>query len=193
MFHRRKLLMAGLAVLAMPGIAHADSVSQQIDLDSTVAGACGMGNPASDVIDLHDLTGPDGTLANSLTGTGVSGSTVIANAWCNTAHKLSMRATPMALEVVPVYAQPSYMARKITYDATLKNWLPLTDLELRPNGGTDLASLPYGAARAAQSPGLTLEISNLETLNLGGAEQPGLMLEAGDYRGTVTITLATNP
>src|SRR3546814_6078870 len=68
MFHRRKLLMAGIAALAVPGIAHADSVSQQIDIDATVDGACGMGTPVSDEIDVGDLSGPDGTLDGSLTG-----------------------------------------------------------------------------------------------------------------------------
>src|SRR3546814_5308803 len=87
MFHRRKLLMAGIAALAVPGIAHADSVSQQIDIDATVDGACGMGTPVSDEIDVGDLSGPDGTLDGSLTGAMVQGnSTIIADAWCNTSR-----------------------------------------------------------------------------------------------------------
>lgn len=191
MFHRRKLLMAGLAVLAIPGIAHADTASQQIDIDATVDGACGMGDPASEVIDLHDLTGPDGTLAANLTGTGVSGSTTIADAWCNTPHRLTMQATPMTLEVTPIYPQASYMARQLAYDAKLTGWPG--SLGVRPRGGGDDAFTEVDGARAAPSPGLLLEISNLETLNPGGTEQAGLMLEAGGYRGTVTITLATNP
>src|SRR3546814_2906674 len=99
MFHRRKWLMAGIAALAGPGIAHADSVSQQIDIDATVDGACGMGTPVSDEIDVGDLGGPDGTLDGSLTGAMVQGnSTIIADAWCNTSHKLTMTATPMRSE-----------------------------------------------------------------------------------------------
>ncbi len=192
MFHRRKLLMAGIAALAVPGIAHADSVSQQIDIDATVDGACGMGTPVSDEIDVGDLSGPDGTLDGSLTGAMVQGnSTIIADAWCNTSHKLTMKATPMELQNLPGYAQPSYMARKVTYDATLVGWP--SNLGVRPHGGTDMAFTTVTGARAAPSPGLELQISALETMNQSNAEQPDLMLEVGEYRGTVTITLATNP
>src|SRR3546814_7415973 len=102
MFHRRKLLMAGIAALAVPGIAHADSVSQQIDIDATVDGACGMGTPVSDEIDVGDLSGPDGTLDGSLNGAMVQGNrTFIADAWYTTSHKLTKTATPMELQTLP--------------------------------------------------------------------------------------------
>jgi len=193
MLHRRTLLMAGLATLAAPGNAHANSVSQQIDIGATVAGACGMGNPDDEIIELGDLTDPDGTLKGDLTSASASGSTIIPDAWCNTPHKLTMEATPMTLQAPPAYAQPSYMARKVTYWARLKNWSPMGAISLRPHGGSDQSENEFNSALAAQSGGLTLEISQLETLNQSNNEVSNLMLEVGDYKGTVTITLATNP
>ena len=194
MFHHRIMLMAGIAALAAPGIAQANDVSRQVDVNAIVDGACGMGSPVDSIIDLGDLTGPDGALDPQLTGTNVAGHTIIADAWCNTPHKITMKATPMALQSTPAYAQPAYMARKLTYQAKLKNWLPGADLGLRPLGGGDITSLTLDNARAAAAPGLDLQISDLETLNVAGnAEQPNLMLEVGHYLGTVTITLETNP
>src|SRR3546814_11720179 len=99
-----------------------------------------MGTPVSDEIDVGDLSGPDGTLDGSLTGAMVQGnSTIIADAWCNTSHKLTMTATPMELQNLPAYAQPAYMARKVTYDATLIGWS--SPLGVRTHNGGDMACL----------------------------------------------------
>src|SRR3546814_14576308 len=94
-----------------------------------------MGTPVSDEIDVGDLSGPDGTLDGSLTGAMVQGnSTIIADAWCNTSHKLTMTATPMELQNLPAYAQPAYMARQVTYDTTLICWSSPICVR-HPNGG----------------------------------------------------------
>jgi hypothetical protein len=192
MFHHRTLLMAGLAALTAPGIAHADEVFHKVNVGAEVNAACGIGNPNDDVIDLNDLTGPDGALASSLTSPNESGFTVIPDAWCNTPHKVTIDATPMRLEPEywPSYAQPSYMAREIAYDAKLIGW-PST-FGKRAVGGGDPAFTEVDYAYAPAS-GLKLSISRLQTLTAGRAEQPNLMLEVGPYLGTVTITLATNP
>ena len=187
MIDRLKLALAGAALLAMPGVAHA--ASAEILLDSTVEGACGVGSPDYTELDLHDLTGPDGLLDGAKTGAQVLATATIADAWCNTAHNLKMTAYPMALEHTPPYAQPAYLARRVTYDAQLVGW-PI-GITVRPRGGGDTTTLgPVNSAFAAPAPGLQLRISNLETLNTGNAEQANLMLEPGSYRGTVTITLA---
>ncbi len=196
MIHHRILMMAGIAALAAPGFAHADDAAPQVDINGTVGEACGMGSPQAAVIDLHDLTGPNGALKASLLSDAVSGSTVIDDAWCNAPHTLTLQATKMTLVTPPTHNQPDYMSRELIYRATLRNWAPGQSIGVRINGGNDTTEAGFDAARAAQTPGLTLEISKLGALSKAGGEDNTLMLEtAGDgtYRGLVTITLATNP
>jgi hypothetical protein len=189
MLHRLKLVMTGAALLALPGIAQAQA-SNQIQLNSTVAGACGLGAPDTDVINLHDLTGPDGTLDAAKTGSAVLGTATIADAWCNAPHTLSLESTAMTLQRNVPYAQPAYMARRVTYNATLLGWAVGTII--RPRNDHDLATFLIDHAYAAPAAGLRLQISKLQTLATGNTEQAGLILEPGFYLGTVTITLAAN-
>ncbi|MCW0196764.1 hypothetical protein [Sphingopyxis sp.] len=200
MIHHRILLMAGIAALIVPGAVQANEVSQRVDIGATVTGACGMGSPGTTEINLGTLNDSQGKLKASLASASiVSGSTYIADAWCNAPHKLSIKATPMVLEDTPGYSQPAYMSRRLTYQATLQNWVAGQGIGIRPLGGSDTGTSTFTEARAAVAPGLKLEISDLETLSGEsgvGTETPGLMLEtsqSGLYRGTVTITLATNP
>lgn len=189
MSHRFKLVIAGAAALAMPGIAQADTASSEIELSSTVLSACQLGTPDVTEINLLDLTGPDGKLSAAKTQDVTQGTAVIANAWCNGPHTLSMRTWPMALTRQISYGQPANMARKVTYTARL---IGMSDAPLggRPAFGGDLAFVDNPGARAAGSSGLRLNISKLQTLTAANQEQAGLMLEYGEYRGTVTITLA---
>src|SRR3546814_18905485 len=84
-----------------------------------------------------------------------------------------MTATPMELQNLPAYAQPAYMARKVTYDATLIGWS--SPLGVRPHNGGDLAFLPpVAGAHAAPAPGLELQISAMETLNQNNVEPSDL-------------------
>jgi hypothetical protein len=188
MFHRLKLVMAGVSLLALPGAVHAQAASGEIELSSTVNGSCGMGTPDASILDLHDLTGPDGLLDPAKTGTAVLATATIADAWCNAPHTLSLESTAMSLQRNLPYAQPSYMARRVTYNATLLGWAVGT--VIRPRNDHDLATLIIDHAYAAPAAGLRLQISKLQTLAIGNTEQAGLMLEPGNYLGTVTITLA---
>ncbi len=188
MFHRLKLVIAGAALLALPGIAQAQTASNQINLNSTVSIACGMGTPDTTRIDLLDLTAPNGTLDPAKTGTTVLGTATIADAWCNTPHTLSLESTAMTLQRNLPYALPAYMARRVTFDARLVGWFVNTTI--RPHNDNDLVTIEVPQAFAAQSPGLRLNVSKLQTLNLANSEAAGLMLEPGFYLGTVTITLA---
>lgn len=190
MFHRLKFATIGIAALAASGVAHANEVSAEIAISSTVIGACSLGAPDVTEINLGDLSGPDGLLAASLKVPTTVGTAVIADAWCNTSHRLTIEGQPMTLETVKPYAQPDYMTRHITFDARLVGW-PVV-LGYRPRTGDDRASIDLTEARAAPAPGLRLNISNLETLTAARAEQANLMLESGSYRGRVTVTLATN-
>lgn len=188
MTHRLKLMIAGMAMLGMTGIAHAQSASSQIDINSTVTGACGLGAPDTTLINLGDLTGANGLLDPSKQVTTTLGTATIADAWCNTSHRLTIEGQPMTLQRTVPYAQPAYMTRHVTFDAKLVGWA--AGVNFRPRGGADQASVDFPWAQAAPSPGLQLNISNLETLTEARVEQAGLMLEHGNYKGTITITLA---
>lgn len=189
MSHRLNMTIAAAALLVVPGAAAAQTASNSIALTSTVAGSCGLGTPAQTVLDLHDLSGTDGKLDSSKRSTSTQVSTVITDAWCNAPHSLTFAAKPMSLQESRSYAQPSYMARDITYDAKLVGW-PVT-LTRRPKTGDDDVSIEMPGAFAASS-GLVLNISHLETLTAARVEDATLMLEAGHYKGTVTITLSTS-
>ena len=188
MVHRLRLVIAGAALLALPGVAQAQSASGEILLNSTIGGFCGMGPPDTTRIDLLDLTGPGGTLDPAKTGTTVLGSATIADAWCNTPHTLSLQSTAMTLQRNIPYPLPAYMARRVTFDAMLVGWSVNTTI--RPRNDNELTTIGVPQAFAAQTPGLRLNVSKLQTLNLANNETPGLMLEPGFYLGTVTITLA---
>jgi len=189
MLDHLKFVVAAIGALAVPTLAHA--AEKQINITGEVSGACGVGSPDVTEINLYDLTGPNGMLDPGKLGTTVLGRATISDAWCNTPHSLVMEATPMTLTRAVTYAQPSDMARKVTYDARLTGWgnYPFTG---RPRGGSDRYAMgPMLSPWAASSPGLVLEVSKLQTLTPAGTEQPNLMLEYGEYRGTVTITLTT--
>lgn len=190
MSHRLNMTIAAAALLFAPGVAAAQAASNSIALTSTVNGACGLGTPAQTVLDLHDLSGTDGKLDSSKRSTATQVSTVITDAWCNAPHSLTFAAKPMSLQESRSYAQPSYMARDITYDAKLVGW-PVT-LTRRPKTGDDDVSIELPGAFAPASPGLVLNISHLETMTAAKVEDATLMLEAGHYKGTVTITLSTS-
>lgn len=189
MFHRLKLTVAAASMLVVPNTALAQTVSSDINLSSTVSGACGLGVPAQTVLNLLNLSGSDGRLDSSKRSTSTLASTVISDAWCNAPHSLTLDAKPMALQETRSYAQPVYMAREITYDAKLVGW-PVT-LVRRPKTGDDGVSIEMPGPYAPVSPGLVLNVSHLETLTAGKVEDASLMLEPGTYKGTVTITLAT--
>ncbi|WP_077146971.1 hypothetical protein [Sphingopyxis sp. KK2] len=188
MTHRLKLTIAGIALFGMTGVAHAQSASSQIDLSSTVLGACGLGTPDTTVINLGDLTGPNGLLDASKKVTTTLASATIADAWCNTSHRLTIGGQPMTLQRSVPYAQPANMTRHIAFDAKLVGWIG--DIDYRPRSGNDGFGINFTSARAAPAPGLQLNISNLETMTAARVEQPNLMLEYGTYKGTITITLA---
>ena len=188
MLHRLKLVMAAAALVALPGVAGAQAASNEIHLNSTVTGSCGMGAPDFTVLDLHDLTGPNGLLDPAKMGDTVLATATIADAWCNAPHTLSLQSTAMTRQGALPYAQPSYMARRVTYNAKLIGW-PFTTT-IRPRNDNDLTTIEVPSAYAAPGPGLRLQISKLQTLAIGNTEQAGLMLEPGFYLGTVTITLA---
>ena len=192
MTRRLIIALAGFTALALPGVALAQEASQTVTLTAEVDEACVLGSPQLDNLPLGDLTGADGRLDPSKTGTTVLQTTAFLVAWCNTPSVLGLNAEPLALTSAPAYATPTNFSRLLTYDATLVGWP--SDLVDRPTVGSAAQSLDADSPHAAPSDGLRLDISRLQTLNAAGTvETAGLALEAGTYSGTVTVTLATAP
>ena len=189
MFHRIKLMAAAASIFTLAGVANAQVVTAEADIlfESTVVKACGIGSPDTTALNLADLTGADGKLTAANTGSTTLATATISGAWCNAPHAVTIKASPMALQSVPVYAQPAYMARKLTYDATLVGWG--ADLTNRPLVVDNLATRNVGSEFAPASSQIQLNVSKLQTLTAAGVEEAGLMLEVGTYKGTVTITL----
>jgi len=186
MTYRFKLVIAGAALAAFPSAAHAQA-SQEIVLNSTVDLSCGIGTPTSTVIDLQDLTGPDGLLDPAKTGSSTIGTTTILDTWCNGPSEMRLVPYPMTLQRSPPYAQPATMTRQLTYNARFIGWGdPVT---LRPRNGGDATIKEAEFARAAPATGIQINVSGLQSQKPNGDEQAGLMLEHGDYRGYVEITL----
>lgn len=183
------LITAAASLGALSLAATAQAQTAEIQLQGNVDDECALGAPTQTVLDLGDLTGTDGRLTPTLKSSSVSASTTIASAWCNGPSVLSINAEPMDLEIVPGYPSPSGFSRLITYTATVSGW-PAAVVD-RPVVGSGAQTTPAGQARAEE---LLLEISELQTLNgAGSAEADGMVLEAGTYKGTVTITLGVAP
>lgn len=184
---RKTLFAAGAAaVMAMtPAIAMAQD-SLTFILNGQVPQACALSAPGETVLDLQDLTGPDGRLTAALLSSATAVQTEIPNAWCNTPSILSVDAGPLNLGAgAPAYATPNGFSRLLTYDATLSGWP--ADIVHRPLVG----ALPTATAAAnAHANTLNLTIASLQTLNAAGtAEAAGLVLEAGGYSAEIAISV----
>src|SRR5690606_27845810 len=110
---RKSLHAAGLAValIAAPVAAQAqDTLS--FTLNGNVPQACALGAPADTVLDLDDLTGPDGRLTAALLSDAPAVQTQIPNAWCNTPSILTVDAGPLSLGTnAPAYPTPNGFSR----------------------------------------------------------------------------------
>lgn len=177
-----------VAIVAAPFGAQAQD-SASITLSGEVSKTCVIGQPTEVTLNLNTMTGADGRITAALAGAAPSASTTIDNAWCNTPSTLSLNADPMALTQTPPYATPAGFSRLVTYDATLKGWPGV--LVDRPFIGDSAKATSALAPHAAQ---LTLEISALEALSAAGdAANPLAVLEAGNYSGSVVVSVSANP
>ena len=180
------ILLPALAAMATPGLSYAQASeqSQTITVNGTVAAACTLGAPATATLDLGALTGTDGKLKPELTGTTPAVETTIANAWCNTPNKISLKSSPMTTSA-PNLVTPSNFSRAIAFTATLTGWKEtVVNTALGADRSVDAISTTAHAAFP-----LTIGFSGLTPLS-GETTQAGNFIVAGDYSATVTITLA---
>lgn len=186
---KRQLITVALlgGVCLAPIAAQAQSAGPStINLTGEVAQQCMLGSPDLSDLSFGDLTGPDGRLTTGLTGGGEVRTATIANAWCNTPSTLSVESEPMSMGAgAPAYATPAGFSRYITYDAKVTGWP--TAIDYRPMIG-DLERTTDANEPHAQP--LVIEVSRLDTLNADGtAPLTGMVVEAGSYTGSVTLTL----
>lgn len=184
----RNLLAVAAAVCtvcALPMTAHAQQSS--INLTGEVTKQCMLGAPATATLALGDLTGSDGKLNAGLLNNAALLSTDISNAWCNAPAVLTVSATTMNQgTAAPAYDPPAGFSRHITYTAAIGGWV--SPISYRPMSNS--VALPTSSSQA-HAETLTITIGNLQTLNAGGtAEAAGQVVEAGNYSGTITLTLA---
>lgn len=172
------------AALAAPLAAQAQS-TVTANVGGEVEKLCDMGSPTTATLELGDLTGSDGRLLPALAGSQAM-TTTIEGAWCNTPSTLKLDGVPMGLTVVPAYGAPAGFSRLVTYNATLTGWP--SPLVYRPMPG---GTAPTTDADRAHADTLLLAISNLAPLDgAGAAEAPLNVLEAGDYKGSVTVSVS---
>lgn len=182
------ILLPAMAALATPGLSYAQTTeqTQTITVNGNVAPACTLGAPANATLELGALTGADGRLKPALTGTGPAVQTSIANAWCNTPNKITLKSSPMTTSA-PSVVTPSNFAREIAFTATLDGWsAPVVNTALTADRSVDGISTTPQAANP-----LTVTFSALTPV-VSGLAQAGNFIVAGDYSATVTITLAVN-
>lgn len=173
--------VSAIALMGLPMSAHAQATST-VTITGEVEEACTLGAPTLTELNLGDITGADGRLAPGLTQ-----STTINVAWCNTPSEMTLAAEPLSLVTPPGYTTPTGFSRLITYDATIGGWAEA--LAHRPLAG-DLSNSVAASTAWAADP-LQISISSLATLNSdGSAEAPTAFVEAGEYSATVTISLA---
>lgn len=183
---QRQLLLALMTstALAAPLVAQAQ-VNSSVTVTTTVNEACSVGNPSVTSLDFLDLTGSDGLVNPGLAAKEV----VISTAWCNTPGTLKLSADPLRLENPPLWATPQGFARTVTYDANLTGWTEA--LFVRPLADdTEVEAAATAAAYAAAQ--LTLTVGGLAAVNGAGAESTTAVLEAGAYKGNVTVSVAVD-
>lgn len=176
--------IAAAALLLTPLAAQAQVT---VIVTGTVDEQCALGAPDLVVLDLGDLTGPDGRLTPTLLSSATAVQTDISSAWCNTPSTLTVEAEPLNQGAsAPGYATPVGFSRLLTYDAILEGWP--TAVSHRPLTGSAPSSTDAGEARSNP---LTLSIASLQTLNADGtAEVADLVIEAGSYSGSIEISVS---
>ena len=175
------VLIAGLAV----GTAHAQSNTDQrsVNIAGNVAGLSILGPPSRTAVDLQQLINTSGARVGRLAAIGNQDIT-LPGSFCNfagTSIKVSSQAL-IATDTNPV--QPGF-ARAVNYTSTVANWAT-------PNASATTAATAGGATPNAQGSGGTQPLPKIAdlTLTLNAFAVPSdLLLVAGSYSGSVTITL----
>ncbi len=195
MMNPRKLLTASLSLGLALGVAGAamaqqeggtkDSSQQVVDVGGTVANLCVLGTPSSASINVGQLA--DTSTANVGKITTIANQTVtLPGSFCNFAGT-HLTITADALLAQDTSTVQSGFSRAVNFTSTVAPWANqvaavTTTADL--NGGTPEVTGSGGTQNTPKLTDLTLTLSNFST---GGNNT--LLLVAGGYTGSVTITL----
>lgn len=182
--------LAVLSAMALPAIAYAQaSPSSTVNITAEVDKLC-VFDASSAAIDFGMLSNSTGLL-----NTGLSQDVSIANVWCNTGSTLTIEATALTHEKVGTfgYALPAAFARYVGFTTTVEGWsAPLTATHSASPIAAPASPVTTTSAFATPSTGLVVRVANLVPLageNGTGGGNASLALEAGQYAGSVKLTL----
>lgn len=166
------LSAAALGLLALPAAAFAQD--GEVTITGSVAAACVIEPTAT--ITLGELADADGLYDASV----ADGETATLNAWCNGASStIAVAATAITLQGGP--APVTGFTDTINFTATAS----VTPADAA--AAVEVSDSTTGAADAAATVGL---FSDDITVTLSASATDGSKLIAGDYEGSVTVTLA---
>jgi hypothetical protein len=163
----KKFLLIGAAMMALPAAASAQDVTGTVAVDGSVAAKCKFTTP-SETLSLGELAGTDGKLDVSK----VDGQFKNLVGWCNgTASSMFVTAQPLS----NAGTAPTGFANSVSYTASaLANSQTATDT----------------TAAGAGSPVTVGVFTGDIKVSLGSSSAGGLLLLAGAYNGSVTVTLS---
>jgi hypothetical protein len=187
----KRLILPLLAAIALPGIAHGQTVTDtatgDVAVGGTVAQLCMLGTPTPAPVDLGQLAATSGTRVGRIAA--IAPRTVtLAGSFCNFAGS-AITVTATALVNNDATPAPTGFARAVNYTAEVTNWTSgasTVTTGATAGGGTPSAS-SVGATQGAP------KIADL-TVNLSNFTAPSdSLLTAGSYSGLVVVTLGPAP
>lgn len=175
---------AFLAVGVVPAAKAQDSDTATVTVTGDVAKLCVLGTPSNAVIDLGPMAETSGARVGKR-ATIANKSVTLPGSFCNFANSVvTINATALTADDATA-AQPGF-ARAMNFIATASNWAST-------NAVATTTADRQGAGAAAMGTGSVQGLPKLAdiTLTLSGYDVPGdLLLVAGGYTGSVTVTLA---
>jgi len=181
-----KRCFISLAALAMvPGVAYAqsDTDQQSVTLQGNVASLCVLGAPSQSSIDLGQLVATSGTRVGRIAAIGDQHVT-LPGSFCNFAGTALTVSSDAMLAADSSAVQPGF-ARAVNYTSSVDNWAstpPTVTTAATAGGGTPNATGTGGVEPLPKVADLDLSLSSFTVPS-------DALLVAGDYAGSVTITL----
>lgn len=177
------LVLLGSTVLAAPASAQSNSDEGSVAVSGTVAGLCVLGAPSRASVDLGTLIATSGSRIGRIRVIGDERVSLPAS-FCNFAGTVLSVSTE-ALRTEGSIGVQSGFSRAVNYRSTVSNWAgqnAVVTTEASADGGTPVAT---GAGGYQPDP----KIADLELTMSAFSVPADSLLIAGDYAGTVTITL----
>ena len=172
-----------LVAAATPASAQ-DTDTGTVSVTGNVSRLCILGAPASTVIDLGQMAETSGARVGKLTTIG-NKSVTLPGSFCNFANSV-VTVDATALVASDTTAAQTGFARAVNFTATASNWAAT-------NAAATTGADRQGAGATATGSGSVQPLPKLSdiSLTLSGYSVPGdLLMVAGGYTGSVTVTLA---